>query len=90
MSHKFTKYDTNSVVYLSMIKKVIGGEYMKISKKLLALGLGVSLVLGNLPIVNAATSTVSEIKGKDRYETAAKIAEKQTYTSAILSLYRMD
>lgn len=57
---------------------------MKISKKLLALGLGVSLVLGNLPIVNAATSTVSEIKGKDRYETASKIAEKQTYTTAIL------
>lgn len=57
---------------------------MKISKKLLSLGLTLSLVLGYAPHANAAVSTVTEIKGENRYETAAKIADNQKYTTAIL------
>ncbi|MGX4600231.1 cell wall-binding repeat-containing protein [Faecalimicrobium sp. JNUCC 81] len=57
---------------------------MKISKKLLSLGLTLSLVLGYATSINAAVSNVSEIKGGNRYETAAKIADNQKYTTAIL------
>lgn len=56
---------------------------MKISKKLLALGLTLSIVISNVLGVNALSS-IDKIQGEDRYETAAKIADKQNYTTAIL------
>lgn len=56
---------------------------MKIPKKVLSLGLSLMLVIGFAPNAEAISS-VDKIQGKDRYETAAKIAEKQNYTTAIL------
>lgn len=56
---------------------------MKIPKKVLSLGLSLMLVIGFTPNAEAISS-VDKIQGKDRYETAAKIAEKQNYTTAIL------
>ncbi|EQG42229.1 cell wall binding repeat 2 family protein [Clostridioides difficile DA00132] len=56
---------------------------MKMNKKILSLGLAVSLILVNFKSVNAS-SVVEKIYGKDRYETAAKIADKQTYETVIL------
>ena len=56
---------------------------MKISKKLLALGLSFSIVISNIPGVYAL-SNIDKIQGKDRYETAAMIASKQNYGTAIL------
>ena len=53
------------------------------NKKILSLGLAVSLILVNFKSVNAS-SVVEKIYGKDRYETAAKIADKQTYETVIL------
>jgi len=57
--------------------------YMKVKQKLLALGLSFSIVIAAMPIVNALSS-VDTIQGIDRYETAALIADKQEYTTAIL------
>ncbi|WP_024621337.1 cell wall-binding repeat-containing protein [Metaclostridioides mangenotii] len=56
---------------------------MKVKQKLLALGLSFSIVIAAMPIVNALSS-VDTIQGIDRYETAALIADKQEYTTAIL------
>lgn len=56
---------------------------MKMNKKILSLGLAVSLILVNFKSVNAS-SVVEKIYGKDRYETAAKIADRQTYETVIL------
>lgn len=53
------------------------------NKKILSLGLAVSLILVNFKSVNAS-SVVEKIYGKDRYETAAKIADRQTYETVIL------
>lgn len=59
------------------MKSTLGVENnMKNSKKILAIGLTLFLVMVNTPMVNALTS-VEQIKGNDRYETAAKIADKQ-------------
>lgn len=57
---------------------------MKISKKLLSLGLSVALILPNVLHSNAAVSSVEKIQGKDKYEVAAKVAERQKYTTAII------
>lgn len=66
------------------MKSTLGVENnMKNSKKILAIGLTLFLVMVNTPMVNALTS-VEQIKGNDRYETAAKIADKQNYNTAIL------
>lgn len=56
---------------------------MKISKRILSLGLSLAIVICNTPNASAL-SKIDTIQGKDRYETAAKIAEKQNYTTAIL------
>lgn len=53
------------------------------NKKILSLGLAVALILVSFKNVNAS-STVEKIYGKDRYETAAKIADRQTYETVIL------
>lgn len=59
---------------------------MKISKKLIALGLSVSLVLGVTPNADAlSVSNIQSIKGAERYQTAAMIADKLgNYETAIL------
>lgn len=60
------------------MKSTLGVENnMKNSKKILAIGLTLFLVMVNTPMVSALTS-VEQIKGNDRYETAKKIADKQT------------
>ncbi|MDR0880880.1 MAG: cell wall-binding repeat-containing protein [Clostridioides sp.] len=56
---------------------------MKIKQKFLALGLSISIVLGNIGSINAL-DTVSTIEGTDRYETAGLVADKLTYDTAIL------
>ena len=59
---------------------------MKISKKLIALGLSVSIILGITPNVDAlSVSNIQSIKGEERYQTAAMIADKLgNYETAIL------
>ncbi|CEI72917.1 cell wall-binding repeat-containing protein [Romboutsia hominis] len=56
---------------------------MKISKKLLALGVSFSIAISNVSGVHALSS-IEEIKGRDRYETAGMIADKQDYNTAIV------
>lgn len=57
---------------------------MKISKKLLSLGLTLSLFIINTPNVDAAVSSIERIQGNDYYETSVKVAEKQNYSTAII------
>ena len=57
---------------------------MKISNKLLSLGLTLSLFIINTPNVDAAVSSIERIQGKDYYETSVKVAEKQNYSTAII------
>lgn len=52
-------------------------------KAITALGLSTIFFLVNIPQSDALES-ISEIKGKDRYETAGKIADMQSYSTAIL------
>ncbi len=52
-------------------------------KKLLSLGL-VSMFVAGFPISANALETIYTIQGKDKYETAALIADEQNYTTAIL------
>ncbi|EQF23688.1 cell wall binding repeat 2 family protein [Clostridioides difficile CD160] len=52
-------------------------------KKLLALGLAMSMFAAG-PISANALDTIYTIQGKDKYETAALIADEQNYTTAIL------
>lgn len=52
-------------------------------KKLLSTLLSAMLVV-SMTVASASALTVNEIKGADRYETSAKIADKQNYTTAIL------
>lgn len=56
---------------------------MKVKQKLFALGLSFSIVIAAVPSINALSS-INTIQGADRYETAALIADKQEYTTAIL------
>ena len=56
---------------------------MKVSKLIATSLLSLSLVVGS-NLNSFATDNIIEIKGNNRYETAALIAEKQNYTSAIL------
>ncbi|MDI0267197.1 cell wall-binding repeat-containing protein [Clostridioides difficile] len=56
---------------------------MKLSKKLLAIGISISLLIVSCPTANALSS-ISSIKGVNKYETAGLIADKQNYDTAIL------
>ncbi|MDN9956166.1 cell wall-binding repeat-containing protein [Clostridioides difficile] len=56
---------------------------MKFSKKLLALGISVMIFMTNSSSI-FALSSINKIQGKDKYETAALIADKQNYTTAII------
>ncbi|WP_215727237.1 cell wall-binding repeat-containing protein, partial [Clostridioides difficile] len=51
-------------------------------KKLLSLGLAMSMFAG--PISANALDKIDKIQGADKYETAGIIADKQSYTTAIL------
>lgn len=58
---------------------------MKISRKLLSLGLTFGLIMSNMSNVDAKVSTIESIQGKERYQTAAMIADKfGNYETAIL------
>lgn len=56
---------------------------MKI-KKLLTIGLSLSIFIASCPISVNALDKIESIKGADKYETAGIIADKQNYTTAIL------
>ncbi len=56
---------------------------MKVNKRVLSIGLAISLIMAGAPNINALSS-IEKIQGKDRYETAAKIAQKQTYENVVL------
>ncbi|VIH53423.1 surface protein [Clostridioides difficile] len=56
---------------------------MKVNKRILSIGLTISLIMAGAPNINALSS-IEKIQGKDRYETAAKIAQKQTYENVVL------
>lgn len=56
---------------------------MKANRKILSIGLAVSLIMAGTLNINALSS-IEKIQGKDRYETAAKIAQKQTYENVVL------
>lgn len=56
---------------------------MKVNKRVLSIGLTISLIMAGAPNINALSS-IEKIQGKDRYETAAKIAQKQTYENVVL------
>ncbi|MBS5788411.1 MAG: cell wall-binding repeat-containing protein [Clostridioides difficile] len=58
---------------------------MKFSKKFLTLGLATALLLGSSLSANAySPAYLHRIEGSNNYETAAKIADKQNYSNAIL------
>ncbi|MCI0936793.1 cell wall-binding repeat-containing protein [Clostridioides difficile] len=59
---------------------------MKIMKKILSLGLTVTFLVGSSTLVSNAMQLkdIDKIVGKNRYETAGLIADKQNYTTAIL------
>nr|UWI51268.1 cell wall-binding repeat-containing protein [Clostridioides difficile] len=56
---------------------------MKI-KKLLTIGLSLSMFIASCPISANALDKIESIKGADKYETAGLIADKQAYNTAIL------
>ncbi|MCC0763395.1 cell wall-binding repeat-containing protein [Clostridioides sp. ES-S-0006-03] len=56
---------------------------MKVDKRILSIGLTVSLIMAGSININALSS-IEKIQGKDRYDTAAKIAQKQTYENIVL------
>lgn len=56
---------------------------MKFGKKILTAGLSIALLSGSYLNANALDS-IDRIQGKDRYETAALIADQQKYEIAIL------
>jgi putative cell wall-binding protein len=56
---------------------------MKNKKLIITIGLTLSFVIGASSSSNAL-STVDQLKGSDRYETAALIASKQSYKTAII------
>ncbi len=53
-------------------------------KKLLTIGLSLSIFIASCPISANALDKIESIKGADKYETAGIIADKQNYTTAIL------
>ena len=56
---------------------------MRVSKRLITLGLSLAIASSYIPTSNALDS-IQKIQGIDRYETAGLIADKQTYKTAIL------
>ncbi|WP_254061929.1 cell wall-binding repeat-containing protein, partial [Clostridioides difficile] len=54
------------------------------SKKLLSLGLAMSMFVACYPISANALDKIDKIQGADKYETAGLIADKQSYATAIL------
>ena len=58
---------------------------MKVVKKILTFGLSIAILGGSVITSDAYDKpNVNRIAGKDNYETAALIADKQTYSTAIL------
>ncbi|HBF3343030.1 TPA: cell wall-binding repeat-containing protein [Clostridioides difficile] len=59
---------------------------MKIMKRILSLGLTVTFLVGSSTLVSNAMQLkdIDKIVGKNRYETAGLIADKQKYTTAII------
>ncbi|VFE47902.1 cell surface protein [Clostridioides difficile] len=53
-------------------------------KKLLSLGLAMSMFVAGFPISANALDKIDKIQGADKYEIAGIIADKQSYTTAIL------
>ncbi|WP_044489097.1 cell wall-binding repeat-containing protein, partial [Clostridioides difficile] len=53
-------------------------------KKLLSLGLAMSMFIVACPVSANALDKIDKIQGADKYETAGIIADKQSYTTAIL------
>ena len=53
-------------------------------KKLLSLGLAMSMFVAGFPISASALDKIDKIQGADKYEIAGIIADKQSYTTAIL------
>ncbi|MCI9977279.1 cell wall-binding repeat-containing protein [Clostridioides difficile] len=56
---------------------------MKVNKRILSIGLAVTLMMAGASNINAF-SGIEKIQGKDRYETSALIAGKQIYDTVIL------
>ncbi|MCC0691568.1 cell wall-binding repeat-containing protein [Clostridioides sp. ZZV14-6387] len=56
---------------------------MKVNKRILLIGLAVTLMMAGASNINAF-SGIEKIQGKDRYETSALIADKQIYDTVIL------
>ncbi|MFL8712000.1 cell wall-binding repeat-containing protein [Clostridioides sp. GD02377] len=56
---------------------------MKVNKRILSIGLAVTLMMAGASNINAF-SGIEKIQGKDRYETSALIADKQIYDTVIL------
>lgn len=56
---------------------------MKFYKRILTLTLSISFVFANIQLVDAISS-VEKIQGKNKYEIAGKIADKNAYKTAIL------
>lgn len=56
---------------------------MKFCKRILTLTLSISFVFANIQLVNAISS-VEKIQGKNKYEIAGNIADKNAYKTAIL------
>lgn len=57
---------------------------LKLGKKILTLALSVLLTASVFTVSSSALSSIGKIQGKDKYETSALIADKQSYTTAIL------
>ncbi|WP_107571647.1 cell wall-binding repeat-containing protein [Clostridioides difficile] len=55
-----------------------------VKKKLLSLGLAMSMFVAGFPISANALDKIDKIQGADKYEIAGIIADKQSYTTAIL------
>ncbi|MER0285656.1 MULTISPECIES: cell wall-binding repeat-containing protein [unclassified Clostridioides] len=54
------------------------------SKKLLSLGIAMSMFVAGCPISANALDKIDKIQGADKYETAGLIADRENYTTAIL------
>ena len=57
---------------------------MKLPKKLLSLGLVITMLIVSFPKQSYALNSVDEIEVSTIYETAGLIADKQSYDTAIL------
>jgi putative cell wall-binding protein len=67
-----------------MRKGIIMRLSLKLGKKILTLALSVLFTASVFTVSSTALSSIGKIQGKDKYETSALIADKQSYTTAIL------